>query len=102
MRRFAEDFPTLHDARARPRRERGLGGCNGALRIVGTGPRVDANNVIGIGRVDIVGGFAVHPFAVNQVLVHLGHRSVLMTIVFRGPVARPVVQVFVSRCLAAL
>ena len=56
-----EDVVALLDARARPRRERRLGGGDGALGVVGAAARVVADDLVGVGRVDVGDGLARPP-----------------------------------------
>ena len=68
-----EDVVALLDARARPRREGRLGGGNGALGVVGAAAGIVADDLVGVGRVDVGNGLAVHPVPIDIVAVQIVH-----------------------------
>src|SRR5690606_37883067 len=65
--------PALHQPRARPRRKRRLGRGDGPLRIIGGGPGIDADHLVGVRGIDVVDPLAIHPLAIDEVLVQFGH-----------------------------
>ncbi len=71
---FFENIVALLDAGARPRRKGRLRRGDSPLSIGLGAPRVEADHLLRIGRVDVlVGVFALHPFAGDQIAVQLGH-----------------------------
>ena len=68
-----QNVVALLDAGPRPCRERGTGRADGVLGLLPRSARIAADDVAGIGRIDIVGGLlAIDPASGDKILMH-GH-----------------------------
>ena len=70
VRDLLQDVMALLDAGARPCRERRASGCDGLFGLLARGARITADDVAGVGGIDVLGDVgAVDPAAGDEVLM---------------------------------